>query len=300
MAVVVFCGSGRLAEIVLRALLGSSHRVAGVVTGTPARRGRMGRGADLPVASLAADRGLATMRPEAWTAEVTAWVARIKPDALAVADFGLRLPVAELPPAFNVHPSLLPRWRGAAPVPRAILAGDRVSGASIIRMVDEMDAGPILAQEETPIGEDEDAGTLLERLAHLGARLLLTVLDEGAKGSLSPVEQDPAAVTLAPRLRPSEERMEIAGSPVRDLLARIRALSPRPGLKVDLGGDEVALLAARPAAARLSPGEIRRAGGHLLVGAADGEVEVLRLRPAGRREMSGRDYANGLAAGHGR
>jgi len=300
MAVVVFCGSGRLAEIVLQALLASPHRVAGVVTGAPARRGRMGRGADLPVASLAADRKLETMRPRIWTADVTAWVARMEPDALAVADFGLRLPVRELPPAFNVHPSLLPRWRGAAPVPRAILAGDRVSGASIIKMVDRMDAGPILAQEATPIGEDEDAGTLLERLAHLGARLLLKVLDEWEKGALSPVEQDPEGVTMAPRLRPEEERMDIAGTPVREFLARVRALSPRPGLKVELGGDELALLAARPAAARLSPGEIRRAGGHLLVGAADGGVEVLRLRPSGRREMSGRDYANGLAAGHGR
>lgn len=296
MAVVVFCGSGRLGEVVLETLLASPHHVTGVVTGPPAKRGRMGRGADLPVAALAAAENLPMCRPEAWDADVSVWVSGAHPDALAVADFGLRLPVADLPPAFNVHPSLLPRWRGAAPVPRAILAGDEVSGATVIRMVDRMDAGPILAQEATPIGEGEDAGMLLDRLGRIGARLLVTVLDEADAGTLSPVEQDSAAVTVAQRLRRGEERVDASHASIVDLVSRVRAFSPRPGLKVDLAGEEVALLEVRPADEGAGPGRVRAVAGRLILGVADGAVEIVRLRPAGRREMSGRDYANGLGA----
>lgn len=299
MASVVFCGSGRLGEIVLDALFASRHRVVGAVTAPPARRGRMGKGADLPVALLASARGLPLLRPERWDEGVSAWVAHLRPDALCVADFGLRVPVRDLPPAFNVHPSLLPRWRGAAPVPRAILAGDTVSGVSVIRMVDAMDAGPILAQERTPIGDDEDAGALLDRLAGIGGRLLSDVLDAFEEDALFPREQPPGEVTLAPRLRPGEERMDPGALTVDEIRRRVRAFAPRPGLKVAMAGEEVALLAVRPAAAAVPPGEVRASGGQLLLGARDGAVEVLRVRPAGRRAMSGRDFANGLSSkGH--
>ncbi len=194
----------------------------------------------------------------------------------------------------NVHPSLLPRWRGAAPIERAIMAGDESTGVAIIRLVSELDAGPVALTAELAIGPDEDFGSLESRLAELGGKLAIQALERRAAGDLEFAEQDRDGVVYAEKIDRAERRLDPLQSAV-DLARRIRALTPHVGAYLELeGGERLGVSAARPAhAGGPAPGELRGDEGALLLGCAQGVLRVERVLPQGGREMAAPDYLRG-------
>ena len=223
------------------------------------------------------------------------------PEVLVVVAFGevLRRELLVLAPlgAINLHFSLLPRWRGAAPVRHAILAGDRLTGVTVMRMNEGLDTGPILGTLEEAIRPDDDAGTLGERLARLGSRLLVGVVRQLAEGGLPARVQDEARATLAPRLGPEQRVLDWRG-PAEDVVRRIRALAPSPGATTHLRGTPVKVVSA--AAGRLDradlgpPGTIESVDDRgIAVATGRGIVHLLEVAPAGRRRMSASSWAHG-------
>lgn len=295
----LFVGTSSFARTVLESLLASSHPVMGVVTAPRRRRGRGQALLPTDVGSLAEERSLPLLEPEDWGPGTLAWVAGLGADRLVVADYGRKLPTALLPPALNVHPSLLPRWRGAAPVARAIMAGDLETGVSIMTLVERMDAGPVYRQEKEPIQDDDTTGALTERLARKGGHLLVGVLDEVQSGRDEPLPQDERLATKAPKIGPEEEWVDPTADTVEGARKRVRALSPHPGTRIRLDGKDLTLVALGQPTGKLPPGALGEEEGSLILGLADGSVEVLLLRPAGGREMTGKAYLNGLR-GRGR
>ncbi len=297
---VVFFGTPRAAVPSLEALRASTHAIAGVVCQPDRASSRGHRLAPPPVKEAALGMGLPVLQPETTrTAAFRQEVAALAPDAFVVVAYGhiLGPRLLDLAPrgAFNLHFSLLPRWRGAAPVQRAILAGDALTGVSIIRLVQELDAGPVLAAREIAIGASEHAPELEARLAAAGAGLLVSVLDALAAGAASEVEQDPARVTLAPPLRREEGWLD-PGRPAAELARHVRAFDPWPGARLRLPAGVVAVLEA--GVAEGSPGAPVGAvtaapGEDLRLQCADGALLLRRVKPQGRGEMSGRSLLNG-------
>jgi methionyl-tRNA formyltransferase len=240
-----------------------------------------------PVADAARELGIALEQPE----DVTGLELR-EHEHVAVVAFGAMLsePLLSHPGLRNVHPSLLPRWRGAAPIERAIMAGDAVTGVTIMGMVAELDAGPIYLQEAVPIGDEDDYGALSERLAALGGELLLRALDEGP-GGRDPLPQPAEGVTYAAKITADDRRLDPARSPAENARV-VRALSPHVGAKAgDLGAWRAA-----PVDAQVKPGETAIRDGALLWGCAGGALELLEVQPPGGRRMPAADYARGLHA----
>ncbi|MBI2001297.1 MAG: methionyl-tRNA formyltransferase, partial [candidate division NC10 bacterium] len=230
---VIFMGSPAFAVPSLTRLLADGHTLALVVT-QPDRPA--GRGQDLrppPVKRAAERHGLRILQPEKLNdPDVQATLAAAQPDVIAVAAFGQFLPraVRELPPlgCVNVHASLLPKYRGAAPINWALIAGETETGITIMRIEEGMDAGPTLLQRAIPIAPEDDAGTLHDRLADLGAAALADALALVARGEAVWTSQDDARATKAPKIRDEDCRLELAGDP-GPLVNRIRGLSPAPG-----------------------------------------------------------------------
>ena len=227
-------------------------------------------------------------------ARVMAGIAPI--DLAVVVAFGMILPeeVLGMPGhgCLNLHFSLLPRWRGAAPVERAILAGDASTGVTVFRMTAGLDTGPILAQKSTVIGADETAPTLSERLSHIGAHLLVEVVDSFLAGRLAPRDQPEDGITMAPKITPDELRLDITES--RDgFIRRVRAFSPRAWLS--LKGNRVLVATAADAGhPGLATGELAIVDRRVLLGLADGAVELKTVQAAGKQRMTAVDWANGL------
>ena len=301
---VVFLGNAPPSVASLEALVRSSHDVVLVVTRTPRPAGRGRRPRPTPVAEAA--RSLALPLAEVETVKRAPGlnaVREARPDALVVAAYGEIVPraVLELPRVapVNVHFSLLPRLRGADPVRRALLDGLDATGVTTMRMDEGLDTGPILLQRETPIGPDDDAGALSERLAGLGAEVLVETLDALDRGEIAERPQDDALATDAPKLRPEDEWIdwrEDAAAIVR----RVRALSPDPGAKARAGGRTLKVLSAREVDASAAPGVVAEPPrDRLVVGAGRGAVALERVVPEGRRPMTGVEFARGrrLAAG---
>jgi methionyl-tRNA formyltransferase len=193
----------------------------------------------------------------------------------------------------NVHPSLLPRWRGAAPIARAIMAGDRETGVSVMRVTAELDSGPVALQERTPIGADEDRGSLSARLAELGADVLVRALDLHDAGELEFRDQDDEGATYAEKIRPEERRLD-PGSPTTALAAKVRGLTPQVGAYLELeDGSRLGVRAARPEEDGLSPGQLRSDGAELRLGCTDGVLRLEVVQPPGRRPMSATDFLHG-------
>jgi methionyl-tRNA formyltransferase len=291
----------------LRALAGAPDVEVGlVVTNPPRPAGRGSRLTPTAVADTARSERVPLLEVEGVRAgEGFAALERLDPDALVVVAYGeiLTPDVLDIPRlgSVNVHFSLLPRWRGAAPVQRGILEGDETTGVTVMLMDEGMDTGPILATVETPIGPDEDAGTLGARLAELGASLLvatLRALDAGTIGARSQVH---AAATYAPKPKPEERVIDWTGS-ADEIVRKVRAYAPDPGAMTTFR--QMPLKVLRAAAHRVGgrmlagddpPGRISIGPhGGVLVGAGPwSTVELLEVAPAGRKRMSGADWARG-------
>ena len=274
----------------LAALIAARHELALVIT-QPDRPGHRNKILPTPVKQAALKHGLHVYQPDrVRSPESIAQIRWANPELIVVVAYGQILPpeVLEIPPrgVVNVHASLLPRHRGAAPVNQAILSGDAETGVTIMLMDEQLDHGPILAQRTLPIGPEATAPALLSELAELGAALLVEVLADIEK--YPPREQDHTAATVAPRLKKEDGELDWS-LPAAEIDRRVRGLNPWPGTSATLADREVKVLRGRPAQGSGKPGEIiKPAGDGLLVGTGDGAYLVEEVQLPSRRPMPAR------------
>jgi methionyl-tRNA formyltransferase len=291
----VYLGTSDFAVSVLGHLARSSHRPALVVTRPDRPRGRGRKLQAPPVADAARVLGLDVYQPDSVNSEeALARIAEVEPQAVCIASFGalIREPLLSAYPMLNVHPSLLPRWRGAAPIERAIEAGDERTGVTIMRPVAEMDAGPMCLQKELPISPDDDYGSLSRKLAELGGELLVEALDKDPGCKPQPAE----GVTIAPKIEPPDRHLDPQRG-AADLERRVRALTPHVGAYVELPrGERLGVRRAAVAVDGVPPGELTVRDRRLLYGCSDGALELLEVQPAGGRPMDSAAYVRGHAA----
>jgi methionyl-tRNA formyltransferase len=295
----VYLGTSEFAAIVLGALAGTAHRPTLVVTRPDRPRGRGRRLQSPPVADTARELELELAQTAAVNGDdARATIAAAEPEALVVCAFGalIKEPLLSEHEILNVHPSLLPRWRGAAPIERTMIAGDDRTGVSIMRLTAGLDSGPVALAAPEPIFAHDTFGTLSPRLAELGARLLIEALDLGLS-DLRFTEQDETAVTYAEKIAAEDRILDPAGLAC-DLERRVRALTPHVGAAVITDeGERLGVLAATARAAIVSdpgPGELSYAGGEVLLGCAG--ATTLRLdivQPPGRRAMDAAAFLRG-------
>lgn len=295
---IVFAGSPAAAVPSLHALAASRHDVVAVVTREDAPLGRKRVLTATPVADAAVELGIPVLKANR-IGLLEPELAALRPDLGVIVAYGglIREPLLSTPRLgwVNLHFSLLPRWRGAAPVQRAIIAGDAVTGAAVFQLVPELDAGAVYATLEQPIGRNETAGHLLEVLAESGAALLTGVVDALADGTAVGVAQS-GEVTLAPKLELADGRLDWS-RPAAELDARLRGTTPEPGAFTLLGEERLKVLDAAIAhgGAALPPGEFELRGGRLLVGTATEPLHLVTVHPAGKRAMPAADWWRGRA-----
>jgi methionyl-tRNA formyltransferase len=286
---VVFAGTPEFAVAPLAALLAAGHELAAVLTqpDRPAGRGLAAR--QSPVKQAAVSRGIPVLQPASLKeAGIQSRLRELGPDVLVVAAYGLILPraVLDLPRlgALNIHASLLPRWRGAAPIQRALLAGDALTGVCIMQMETGLDTGPVLLRETLPILPRDTAGTLHDKLAALGAHLIVAALEGLARGALRPTPQPSDGVTYAAKLEKREAHIDWQQS-AAELERQVRALDPAPGATARTRGTELKVWSAAPVEGHGPPGTVLavEAGGIVVAcGHAALRLEALQ-RPGGRR-----------------
>ena len=292
----VFMGTPAFAVPVLEALVAAGHEIVRVYT-QPARPAGRGRAPRSSAVALAAGRlELPVAAPERFRGLVVEEFAALAPDAAVVVAYGQILPAAalEVPRlgCLNLHASLLPRWRGAAPIQRAIMAGDTETGVCAMRMEAGLDTGPVLACRRTPIGPEDTAGTLHDRLAALGAPLMVAALAGLADASLTPVPQSAEGVTHAAKIDKAETRVDWT-RPAAEVSAHIRGLSPVPGAWCEMLGHRVKLLMAGPAEGEGPPGTLL--DDRLTVACGSGAVRLLRLQRGGRAPSDAGEFLRGFA-----
>ncbi len=299
---VVFCGTSGFAVPSLEALAASSHTVVAVVT-QPDRPG--GRGMQLqesPIKRAAKRVGIEILQPEkVRRAPFPAQLAALAPDVLAVVSFGQIIPqrLLDLPPfgGINVHASLLPRWRGAAPIHWALLAGDAETGVATMRMEASLDTGPVFLEHREPIRPDDTVIALEPRLAEAGARLLVTTLDRlTQEPDWEPTAQAADGMTYASMIDRATGFLDPASASAAALERAVRALSPRPGAWLVLAGKDIKVLGARggDALPDALPGTIATIGREGIgVATIDGTLWLTVVQPAGKPAMPAADYANG-------
>jgi methionyl-tRNA formyltransferase len=289
----VYLGTSDFAATVLDRLAASAHRPELVVTRPDARRGRGRLLAAPPVAETAKLLGIEVFQPESVNDEsARERISQEEPDVVVICAYGalIKDPLLSDHEMLNVHPSLLPRWRGAAPIERAIEAGDEETGVTIMRPTAELDAGPIAVERPEAIRPDDDYGSLSERLADLGGELLVEALDQEPAFR----EQPETGVTYADKIGAEDRLLDPALT--ADLLERrVRALSPHIGAYVELPWDErLGVTRATLAAGDWPPpGGLAAEDGRLLYGASGGALELLEVHPAGRRPMEAADWIRG-------
>jgi len=270
----VYLGTSDFAAAVLERLAETDHRPTLVVTRPDARKGRGRALSPPPVAVMARELGIEVDQPASVNADdARARIAAAEPEAVVVCAFGalIKEPLLSDHELVNVHPSLLPRWRGAAPVERAIMAGDEETGVSIMRLTAGWDSGPVCLAGAEPIARDDTYGSLAPRLQELGARLLIQALDERPPY----VEQDEAKVTYAEKIGPEDRTLDLTRPPIENELI-VRALHPHIGARIELpGGTFLGVRAARAT--------------------GDAQLELLEVQPAGGRPMAYADYLRGHA-----
>ena len=309
----VFAGTPRAAVPALDALLQSGHEVAAVVTRPDAPAGRGLHLAPSPIAERAAEAGLEVLKPA--RPRDPGFLDRlrvIEPDCCPVTAYGALIPRVALDiPAqgwVNLHFSILPAWRGAAPVQHAILHGDDITGATTFRLVPELDAGPVFGVVTEPVGPRDTAGELLDRLAQSGAELLVATMDGIESGQLEARPQPGVGGSLAPKITAEDARVHW-DRPAIAVDRQIRACTPAPGAWTVLGparlklwplADAAPALADGPGDAELlSPGELRLRRSGVRVGTATGPVELGDVQPDGKRRMNAAAWARGLHLGQG-
>jgi methionyl-tRNA formyltransferase len=289
----VYVGTSEFAAAVLERLAESEHRPSLVVTRPDRPRGRGRKLAAPPVAEAARALGIDVDQPDSVNAETArARIAGARPDVVCVCAFGalIKEPLLSEHLMLNVHPSLLPRWRGAAPVERAIMAGDAETGVSIMRLTAGLDSGPVALRQAEPIRPDDTYGTLAPRLARLGGELLARALDDWP---LELEEQDDGAATYAEKIDAADRTLD-PGRPADELERVVRALHPHIGARVALpGGATLRVHEAAPAAAGPPPGELAEREGHLLWGCAGGALDLRVVQPPGGRPMDAAAYLRG-------
>jgi methionyl-tRNA formyltransferase len=299
---IAFAGTPQFAVPALRVLLSSSHRVVGVLTqpDRPAGRGQQLRAS--PIKLLAAEHGLPIAQPATLkTPEGRAELERWTPDLLVVVAYGLILPppVLALPRlgCVNIHGSLLPRWRGAAPIQRAILAGDAETGVTIMQLDAGLDTGPMLLERRRPIHSHETAGDLHDALSELGAAALAESLDGITSGRIVPRPQPATGATYAPKIEKAEARLDWSAGVV-EIDRRVRAFNPWPMAETSFAGEPLRVLRARIAdqhASDAAPGTLLGiAEDGLRVACGEGVLAVRELQRAGKRPVSARDFANAV------
>jgi methionyl-tRNA formyltransferase len=304
---VVYLGTPAAAVPPLKALLGSGHQVVGVVTRPDRPRDhRGGRPAPSPVKQVALDAGLPLLQPERGRdPELPGQLAALDPDVGVSCAFGFLLPppvLAAFPRGIvNLHFSLLPAYRGAAPVQRALLDGAGVTGVCTFLIDEGMDTGPLLECVEAPVLPDEDAGSLTARLAEIGAQVVVSTLNGIERGTLRPRPQPAEGVSLARKVDPAEARLDFSAG-ARRVVQAVRAFTPSPGAWTTFRGRRLKVSRARvvPGGAELGlePGRLHVDGsGRLLAGAGDGAVELVAVQPEGKRPMAGAEFARGARLG---
>jgi methionyl-tRNA formyltransferase len=299
---IVFCGTPESALPSLRALAGASRREIVAVLTQPDRPQGRGRHAEpAPVRRLAEELGFPVLAPEK-PKHVRSELEALHPDVVVVVAYGhiLRPWFLELPPlgCINVHFSILPRHRGVAPVAWAILAGDRETGVSTMRLDEGVDTGPVYLTERIPVGEDDTTGTLTQRLAGRGAELLLRTLDGIEAGTLSPAPQDDALATYARKLEKDDGRIDWT-RPAEEIARRVRGLSPWPGTFTGWRGRVLKVHRARPLPGELAPGALQRVGGRVVAGTGSGVLELVEVQPEGKSRMEGEAWWRGARPANG-
>lgn len=300
----LFAGTPEVALPSLRALLGSRHEVVAVLTRPDRPAGRGGRLSRSPVALAADAAGLPVWQPGTLRdAAAAAHLAALRVDAVAVVAYGALIPpdlLAAVPAGWvNLHFSLLPAWRGAAPVQAAIAAGDDITGASTFRIDEGLDTGPVYGTVTEPIHRRDTAGDLLARLADSGAALLAATLDGIADGTLDPVPQDHGAATRAGKITVADAEIDFT-APAHAVDRRIRAVTPTPGAwtvsrfgRLQLGPVTPAPPGEDPAGARLAPGQLYVTKRAVWAGTATAPVQLSTVQAPGKRALPAADWARG-------
>jgi|UniRef100_A0A7V3V091 methionyl-tRNA formyltransferase len=296
---IAFFGSGSFALPSLSALNRSGFELIAVITPLPQPQGRGLKVLPTPVAALAADLGLPTFNPDnPNTKHFIDMIRNLAPECGVVVDYGyilkpelLAIPVYGF---INLHPSLLPRYRGPAPIPRQLMDGCEKTGVTVFQIDAGIDTGDILKQLEIPVGPDETAGELTQRLAVAGADLLCQTLQQLQSNTVCRQPQNPALATSAPKIAKSERWINW-NKPAPAIHNLIRALSPFPGALAKFRGRPLLIVRSRllPASISAPPGTIIREQQNLTVATANGLIQILQLKPAGGKLISGTDFING-------
>ncbi len=291
----VYLGTSEFAATVLGRLADSSHRPSLVVTPPDRPRGRGRHSGSPPAAELAAELGLELLQAGNVNEEVAqARIRAAEPEAVAVCAFGqlIREPLLSEWPLLNVHPSLLPRWRGAAPIERAMMAGDATTGVSVMRVTEGLDSGPVALREEIAIDPEDDFAALSERLAVLGGELLVRALDLLAADELSFAEQAEEGATYAEKIEAPERRLDPT-RPAEQLARTVRALTPHIGSYIELGEDRLGVRKARAVDVGVKQGEMKAEWGALLLGCCRGALRLEVVQPPGGKPMPADAYLRG-------
>jgi methionyl-tRNA formyltransferase len=291
----VYLGTSEFAAAVLRRLAGSPHRPLLVVTPPDRPRGRGRRSGSPPAATVARELGIELVQTENVNDEVALERIRaVRPEAVAVCAFGqlIREPLLSAWPLLNVHPSLLPRWRGAAPIERAIMAGDGDTGVSLMRITAGLDSGPVALQEGVAIGPEDDFESLSAKLSTLGGEMLVEALDLQGRGELHFAEQDDAEATYAEKIESAERRLD-PGRPAVELARTVRALTPHVGAYLEAGDDRLGVRRARAVDVSVRQGDMKSEWGALLLGCGRGALRLEVVQPPGGKPMAADAYLRG-------
>ncbi len=292
----VYVGTDNFAASVLQQLVEGGSPPALVISRPDAPKGRGRKLGSPPVVEAARDAGIEVIQPEdIGSVEVDEAIDAIDPSCLALCAYGaiIREPLLSKRPILNLHPSLLPRWRGATPIEQALLAGDAESGVSIIRLVEALDAGPVQAQESVVVEQNDDFESLSSKLIRVGAVLLKAAIEKAEEGTLEFADQAGDGATYAERIESADRFLDQTG-PVLDAERKVRALTPHVGARLAL--DEAEPIGVRKASistAEVAPGQILFGSDELLVGFSDGTLKVERVLPPGGREMDTADWLRG-------
>ncbi|HEX6689043.1 MAG TPA: methionyl-tRNA formyltransferase [Solirubrobacterales bacterium] len=292
----VYLGTSEFAAAVLRRLAESRHRPLLVVTPPDRPQGRGRRSGSPPTAELAAELGIELLQAENVNEERTLERIRaVRPEALAVCAFGqlIREPLLSEWPLLNIHPSLLPRWRGAAPIERAIMAGDARTGVSVMRVSAGLDSGPVALREELPIGSEDDFESLSGKLSTLAGEMLIEALDLHKRGELRFEAQDDEEATYADKIESAERRLDPA-RPATELARTVRALTPHVGAYLEAGEESrLGVRRARAVDVSVRQGEMRAEWGALLLGCGRGALRLEVVQPPGGKPMAAEAYLRG-------